>query len=104
MIDNLPSSLSFQPCQRAILAFLSRAKDKNDRILLWNGRLRWKSEMEAEPKQQKAQSHRGRTAHTIIIDDPVGPSLDLPLDSSCKPSTIPPCQSTHQSAFPNPNP
>lgn len=77
------SAQTFQPYQRAILAFLARAKDENDRILLWNGRLRWKSEVDAAPKPRPTHPTRGHTAHTIIIDE-------ICLDPSPKPSRIPP--------------
>ena len=79
------SAPTFQPYQRAILAFLARAKDENDRIILWNGRLRWKSEVDTTPKPLATGPLRGCTAHIIIIDE----LADFPLDPRQKPAMIP---------------
>lgn len=89
-----------QPYQRTILAFFDRCKDESDRTILCNGRLRWKSEVETTPKPLSAGSLRGLAYDFIFIDKPA----DFPLDSLPKPSTIPPCQSTHQPVSPNLNP
>ena len=51
--------LDLQPYQHAILAFLSRAKGDDDKTTLWNGRLRWKSEMDTAPKPPPAAPIRG---------------------------------------------
>ena len=88
---------ALQSYQRAILAFFDRRKDENDRVLLWNGHLRWKSEVDTAPKPPPAAPIRGFSANVLIIDEPA----DFPLDSLPKPSTIPPCQSTHQPVSPN---
>lgn len=79
----MSGSSALQPYQRAILAFLARAKDENDRIILWNGHLRWKSEVDAAPKPRQPSPTRSCTTHTIIIDE-------ICLDPSPKPSRIPP--------------
>lgn len=76
MIDEPSPPFALQPYQRGILAFLARAKDKDDRIILWNGRLRWKSEF-AALKPLQVGPIRGHTTNLFIIDD----LADFPLDT-----------------------
>lgn len=87
MIDDPP--LQLQSYQRAILAFLTRAKGDDDRITLWNGRLRWKSEMDTPPNLPQRAPIRGQSHDFIIIDE-----VAFPLDSLPKPSTLQPIQSS----------
>lgn len=70
-----------QTYQRDILAFFALRKDHHDRIVLWNGHLRWKSEMGIPPNPplvDPVQSIRGHTANILIIDE----IATFPLDSS----------------------
>ena len=62
------STSAFQPYQRAILAFLARAKDEDDKIILWNGRLRWKSEF-VVLKPLETGPIRGARANVLIFDE-----------------------------------
>ncbi len=57
------------PYQQAILSFFARSKGPDDSIILFNGRLRWKSEFVQIKAEPPSGPLRGIRAHAMIIDD-----------------------------------